>query len=451
VGVTHYLGPQPEYEVPPRRISGDRDEKLEQIDAAIQELLDIKVLECASDQPNVRFLAVPRPRPHPFAVIVMIVVLLAMLALLLGARTAQAQTNVNQPPAPPLAWQYGGFADIGYLWDDNHPANHVFRSRGTAWHVDEWDLNVAGAYLRKKPSPASRWGAELGIQAGRDTEIFGFSATAPNMPGADVLRHFGPTNVSYLLPAGRGLTVQGGIFASLIGYDSLYAKDNLTYTRPWGGDFTPYFMLGANVGYPFTERLTGTFFVVNGYWHLADANDVPSSGVQLAYSATPNVTIKQTAFWGPHQSDTAFKYWRFLSDTIVERRRTRATVAGEYQVASERVAGTSERALWMSAQVPMRWQVHGPVTLAARPEWAWDRDGRWTLARQHVTALALTADYKVLSGWTTGIIRLEYRIDDSRGPDGGFFKGPDNSLTPGQNLLIVGFLLNVDRGSGVTP
>ena len=149
-------------------------------------------------------------------------------------------------------WQYGGFADIGYLHDFNYPSNHFFRSRGTTFHINELDLNMAVLYLRKLPSQSSRWGAELTLQTGKDSQVFGFSATAPNLAGSKWLRHLGPTDVSYLAPVGKGLTIQGGIFSSFIGYDSLYAKDNFTYTRPWGADFTPYLMLGVNAQYPFT-------------------------------------------------------------------------------------------------------------------------------------------------------------------------------------------------------
>jgi hypothetical protein len=73
-----------EYEVKARRISGTHDEKLEQIDAAVQELLEIKRLECRTDQPNTRFLAVPRPRSHVFGMTVTILALLILLVLLLG-------------------------------------------------------------------------------------------------------------------------------------------------------------------------------------------------------------------------------------------------------------------------------------------------------------------------------------------------------------------------------
>jgi hypothetical protein len=273
----------------------------------------------------------------------------ALLAWMLMAGRAAAQT------------QYGAFLDAGYLYDTNHPSNHAFRSRGTTWHVDEWDVNMMGVSLKKKPSEQSRWGEELIVQGGKDAELFGFSATAPNIAGATTLRHFGLANVSYLAPAGRGLTLQGGIFNSFIGYDGLYAKDNFTYTRPWGADFTPYLMLGVNASYPLTDKLTGTAFVLNGYWHLAAANHVPSTGAQLAYAVDPRVTVKETVLVGPHQSNTALGNWRYLSDTIVEHKTERLTVAAEYQLSAERVDTAGRpRALWMAGQLPIQWRSAAP-------------------------------------------------------------------------------------------
>src|SRR6266478_3344463 len=150
-----------------------------------------------------------------------------------GDPSAQGQSAAD---APKSNWDYSGFADVGYLLDFNHLANHLFRSRSTAFKVDELDLNMAGAGVKKPASENSRWGMELAVQTGKDSENFGFSATAPNVSGSDWLRHFALADVSYLAPVGKGLTLQAGLFNSLIGYDSLYAKDNFTYTRPWGGD-----------------------------------------------------------------------------------------------------------------------------------------------------------------------------------------------------------------------
>lgn len=386
-------------------------------------------------------------------------VIAATLANLGAPRTARAQpTETPAQSAGPdavlqPAWQYGGFVDVGYLRDFNEPANHLFRSRGTAFHVNEWDLNMAAAYVKKKAFEQSRWGTEVLVQGGRDSEVFGYSATAPNLDGADLLRHFGLANVSYLAPAGKGLTVQGGIFASLIGYDSLYAKDNFNYTRPWGADFTPYLMMGVNAGYPITDKATATVFVVNGYWHLADANGVPSSGGQLAYQASPHVAVKETVLWGPHQTNTSLTFWRFLSDSIVEHRGDRMIGAFEYQVSTETVdASGTPRAWWMSAQLPVRWTSHGPWSVSVRPEVAWDSAGRWTSYEQSVKAMTATLEYRKPYRWANAIVRLEYRIDDSRGKEGGFFTDGETSagvagLTPTQQLIVVGLMFTFDSPS----
>jgi hypothetical protein len=359
--------------------------------------------------------------------------------------TRAALFGLLVPALPAVAaeapWRVGAFGDLGYLRDFNEPANHLFRSRGTAFHVNEWDLNMAGAYARKRARAGSRFGTELTLHAGKDAEVFGFSATAPSLGGSKGLRHLGPTNVSWLAPAGRGLTLQAGLFSSVIGYDSLYAKDNFNYTRPWGADFTPYLMLGLNASYPFSDRVTGTLALVNGYWHLANANSVPSTGAQLVWKARPRTTLKQTFLFGPHQSNTSLALWRWLSDSIAEWKGERVTLGFEYQTASERVdAAGRPRAWWMSAQLPARWNPRARFSLAVRPEVAWDSDGRWTLAKQTVKAFTTTLEYRVAHRKLSAIVRLEHRLDDSRGPDGGFF-ADDLVLRPRQQLLAFGLIV----------
>src|SRR5216684_747620 len=367
----------------------------------------------------------------------------------------QTATSLRQEPdaaspRPKIKWEYNAFVDVGYLLDFNHPANHLFRDRSTTFKVDELDLNMAAAGVKKLPSENSRWGMEFAVQTGKDSENFGFSATAPNVSGADALSHFGLADVSSLAPLGKGLTIQAGLFNSLIGYDSLYAKDNFTYTRPWGGDYTPYLMFGVNASYAFSKKITVTAFVINDYFHLADPNSVPSFGGQFAYLPTERATFKETLLYGPHQSDTALEFWRFFSDTITEWKRNRLTMAFEYQVGTERVeAPGNPRALWMSAQLPVHLIVHGPWNVTARPEVAWDRDGRWTGSVQLVKAVTGTLEYKLPYRKTTTITRLEYRFDDSRGKGGGFFRGAEVSpgliaLMPTQHLLIFGVIFGFD-------
>lgn len=291
---------------------------------------------------------------------------------------------------------------------------------------------------------------ELFAQAGKDSINFGFSATAPNVDGANVLRHLGAANLSYLAPVGNGLTVEGGLFSSLIGYDSLYAKDNFEYTRPWGGDYTPYLMFGVNAGYPFSKKIAVTGFVINDYVHLAHPNNVPSFGGQLSYTASEYLNFKETVLYGPHQSDTSLEFWRSFSDTVVEWKKDELTTAFEYQIGTEEVnAPGTPRAVWMSAQLPFHRVIAGRWSGTLRPEVAWDRDGRWTGSKQTIKAFTSTLEYRLPYWKTNTIARLEYRVDDSRGAGGGFFRGAEISpgvmeLVPRQQLLALGLIVTFE-------
>ena len=346
--------------------------------------------------------------------------------------------------APAMAqdagWQLGGFADLGYLFDTNRPANHETRGRGTAWRVNEPALNVAGVSIatdRRRP-----WRGELIVHAGRDSEKFAYSPTAPNLNGSEWLRHVGRASISY--DVNRALRVQGGIFNSLIGYDSLYAKDNLHYTRPWTADFTPYLMMGANAVWQVTGKVSVTPFIVNGYWHLAAANRVPSGGLQLNFSKASQVTFKQTVLIGPHQAETAVGLWRILSDTIAERRWSRGLVAINAQVASERVNEQGRpRAWWASAQVPMAWSIAPRWRLAVRPEAAWDSRARFTGFEQTVVALTGTVDFRIEKRGVVAILRTETSHTGSRGPGGGFFTSEPGVLAPSQHLFLVSLLVSL--------
>jgi hypothetical protein len=89
----------------------------------------------------------------------------------------------------------------------------------------------------------------------------------------------------------------------------------------------------------------------------------------------------------------------------------RLTTAAEYQLAAERVdePGTPQ-ALWMSAQLPVHWMVAGPASATVRPEFCWDRDGRWTGFPQRVLALIAGGEYRVPIRGVQALVRAEYRV-----------------------------------------
>jgi hypothetical protein len=358
---------------------------------------------------------------------------------------------VTESPVDPAhsdkpLWHYGGFIDLGYSLNFNFPANHFFRDRSTTPKVNELNLNMVGGYVRKDATESSRWGTELLVQTGEDSKAFGFAVGLPKVSDSDVWRHFGRANVSYLAPVGNGLTVQAGLFNSFIGYESLYAKDNGNYTRAWIADYSPYLMFGVNAQYQFNEQWTGAFFIINDYFHLENSNSVPSYGGQIQYKPAPAWTAKETIYYGPDQSDTAIKFWRFFSDSIVEWKADRVTVAIDYQVGTQRTASApgNPRDCYTGATLETQWRIGGPWAVSVRPEFYWDRNGLMTGSEQFIKAITTTGEYRIPYKWTNTICRLEYRYDDSTGSGGGFFKGTNNVLTPGQQMVIFSLIGTFD-------
>ena len=367
------------------------------------------------------------------------------------AASSAGPSPVGSSEALSSLWRYGAYFDLSYILNFNFPENHLWRNRSTAARHNEFAPNMALLYVRKDVNESSRWGMELGVQGGYDTERFAFLPGEREVSGADTLRHIHRANVSYLAPAGRGLMITAGLFNSLIGYESLYAKDNVNYTRSWIADNTPYMMFGINAKYPVSDALTLTAFIVNGYYHLSHPNDQPSYGAQWAYKATPRLTVTQTLYGGPDQTNTALQFWRVYANHIVEWRGDDWTLAASYDVGTENVAARqgSPRAFVMGGNAVARWHVAGPWSLAVRPEFYWDRNGRWTGSEQFVKAVTSTVDYRIPYQWTNMIARLEHRWDESTEAGGGFFSRRESqpgviALTPNQHVVLIGVLSMFD-------
>lgn len=348
-------------------------------------------------------------------------------------------------------WHYGAYLDLSYIQNFNEPENHLWRSRSTASRHNELAPNMALVYVRKEAIEASRWGMEFGLQGGYDSKDFAFLQGEKKVDGADTLRHLHRANASYLAPVGHGLMVTAGLFNSLIGYESLYAKDNLNYTRSWIADNTPYMMFGVNAKYPVNEQLTVAAFIINGYSHLSRPNDQPSYGAQWTYKATPRLTATQTIYWGPDQTKTSLEFWRLYGNHIVEWKGDDVTIAGSYDIGTESIANQpgSPRTFAMGGNVVAKWHVAGPWSVAVRPEFYWDRNGRWTGSEQFVKAVTSTVEYKFPYRWTNTMARLEHRYDESTGAGGGFFRRGDINpgvigLSPTQHLLLLSLLMTFD-------
>jgi hypothetical protein len=351
--------------------------------------------------------------------------------------------------AAPSPWHYQVYLDVGYAYGNNDPANDEWRSKSTTNRLNNLELFLAMGDVRKDPTPGSRWGFEFGLQTGIDSEGL---VTEPPPPAltpidnADSWRHLYRANVSYLFDAGRGLRLTGGLINSYIGYESFLAIDNPNYTRGYILDTVPYFMIGLEAAWDVSERVDLSFFLTSGYNYLTRPNNVPSPGLQVAWTVSTSTTFKQNLYYGPDQADTGIEFWRFLSDTIVEWKKGRVLVAGAVDFGTERQAGLpgQPRDNWASGALWARWQIAPRWSVALRPEFYWDPDGAITGAEQFIHAYTGTVKYEFSPRHHRLVGTFEVHYDRSTGEQGGFYEGPDNMLVPDQPLALIGLLWSFD-------
>lgn len=358
----------------------------------------------------------------------------------------------------PNGWQYGAYLDVSYPLNFNFPENHLWRNRSTVPRHNELSPNMAMAYMSKEASAGSKWGMELAVQGGYDSREFAFLPGEPKFSGADTLRHVGLANVTYWAPKGDGLILTAGLFSSFLGSEKLYAKDNVHYTRAWTSDYSPYAMFGVNAVYHMNKIVTLSGFIVNGYAHLSRPNDHPSYGLGLTFTPLPCLTISHTLYAGPDQQRTDLEFWRYYLSNVMTWEDRQFSVTLTYDVGTENIADRpgAPRAFVMGGSASIRWQFAPKKWYAAiRPEFYWDRNGRWTGSEQFVKAMTTTLDYAPFSDCEPRIfrnthVRLEYRWDDSTGANGGFFRRGDSTpgvpgLTGSQHLIILGLLWTFDQ------
>lgn len=364
----------------------------------------------------------------------------ALLALLPAAAT---------PDAVASDWTYQAYVDAGYAGSNRNPPDNKWRSKSTTAVLNQPELFLAMANVRKTPTRESRWGMELGLQTGEDTKDLVPAPPPPSkapISNADEWRYLYRASLSWLFGDDEDVRLTGGLINSYIGYESYLAIDNPNYTRGYILDHVPYFLRGIELTWDAHEELDLSLYLVTGFEYLADPNNAASLGFQLKWQPGPRATFTQNLYYGPDQEDTDRQYWRFLSDSIIEWKSGSFLVAAALDLGSEKQAYLpgQPRHEWASGALWLQWRPSDRLSLALRPEFFRDDDGVITGAKQRLEAYTATLKYRLRAGQQRLVGALELRHDRSSGEQGGFFDEPGNRLVPDQNLVLVSVLWSLD-------
>ena len=106
-------------------------------------------------------------------------------------------------------------------------------------------LNQAALVLENAPKPedGKRWGARLDLQWGQATQTL--QGNPANEPRPDIYRALFQAYGTYVAPVGRGLTIDFGKWASSLGMENNYTKDQMNYSRSYWFDYLPFYHMGV--------------------------------------------------------------------------------------------------------------------------------------------------------------------------------------------------------------
>jgi len=229
------------------------------------------------------------------------------LALMFLATKAWAQ---GAPPAAPSV-EIGGLVDVYYDYYSTKPAGDAqYRNFDTKHNA--FSLSMAEVWLAKAPTEDSRIGFKFKLNFGPATSNFIHAFE----PGGRPYQNIQEAYVSYLAPAGKGLTIDAGVFTTPAGAEVIEAKDNMNYSR--GLLFSlavPYYHSGVRFTYAATDKVSFMAGLTNGWNNIEENNTGKTIMGSVTLKPTAKVTIVENYIFGPEQDDSNDNF-RHLSDTI---------------------------------------------------------------------------------------------------------------------------------------
>lgn len=363
-----------------------------------------------------------------------------------ASEPTQAQPNALQPQdRGNLDFLHDTTFNVGldsyYEYNFNDPIGRVNLLRAYDVLSNEFSLNQASLIVDHPPdlSEGRRWGGRLDLQFGQATDTLQGNPT--NEPRPDIYRNIFQVYGTYIIPVGKGVTVDFGKWSSSLGIEGNYSKDQINYSRAYWFNFLPFYHMGLRASIPVNDKFTINYWVVNGTNQVEATNGFKDE--LFGFTATPVKTLSWTFnyYLGqehpdrsvasdctiPVQPGLCFQAIRpapngktHIFDSYASWQATpKLTFAIEGDWFIERlwenaVPGESSAPSHVDGgAVYARYQFTPKLALGTRAEYMSDRGGLFSGITQALKENTVTFDYTMAPGF---LMRYEWRRDYSNEP-----------------------------------
>ncbi len=202
-------------------------------------------------------------------------------------------------PASILPTLLPGGATLNYLFDGyyeynvNAPIGRVNYLRAFDVLSNSFSLNQADIVFALDPDVehGRRYGMRVDLQYGQATETLQGNPANERRP--EIYQNIFQVYGTYIFPVGKGLEFDFGKWASSLGIENNYTKDQMNYTRSFYFNFLPFYHEGVRATYHITDKIAANYWIVNGTDQSEPTNSFKDElfgfTVQPAKSVTWNV------------------------------------------------------------------------------------------------------------------------------------------------------------------
>jgi hypothetical protein len=217
--------------------------------------------------------------------------------------------------------------------------------------------------------------------------------------------------VSYIAPIGKGLRFDFGKMVTFFGAEVIEAKDNPNYSRSLLFNFSiPFTHTGLKTSYAFTDALSASFHIVNGWDNADDNNAGKSLGLSIGYVPAEVFAGYVNFMTGPEQDSNSGNKRTLLDLVATFKPAKNILVLVNYDDGREEKAVLGGTAVWSGAAGIVKYDFNDKYGLAVRVESFDDNDGSRTGTAQTLTEITVTPEVRLAGGL---IVRPEYRHDSS--------------------------------------
>jgi Putative beta-barrel porin-2, OmpL-like. bbp2 len=385
------------------------------------------------------------------------------------AASPQAAGAANTPLLSSLPTQLPGGATLNYAFDGyyqydfNHPIGRVVYLRAYDVLSNAFSINQADVIFALDPDVAAgrRYGVRLDLQFGQATETL--QGNPANEPRPEIYRNIFQVYGTYVVPVGKGLTVDFGKWASSLGIEGNYTKDQVNYSRSFYFNFLPFYHEGIRTSYKVNDKLALNYWIVNGNNQSEPTNSFKDELFGFTAQPTKNITWNFNYYLGQDHPDAApatnctvpvqpglclqeinpapdgkthiFDSYATWNATP----KLSLSLEGDYMITrlwANAAPGESSAPSHVDGGAGyVRYQLTPKMALGGRTEYLSDRGGLFSGKTQALKEFTGTYEYKFGEGF---LARAEFRRDWSNMPY--FLTNKPGVLSSGQPTLTMGLV-----------